>query len=113
MTLSPLVPVATFSLLSGLAVWNAWRMRAAYRRRGRQAVERLLTSRGETLVAIKDVPLSKVRETAGLTATAIFEVRARTADGDERTYRWAYAPRIFPWQTEGIQRLAHGIWIAA
>jgi hypothetical protein len=111
--IAALFPLAIAPLFGGLAIWSAWRTRAAYRKRGRQAVERLLTSRGETLVAIKDVPLSALRETAGLAAAAIFEVRARTAEGDERTYQWGYAPRIFPWQTEGVQRLAHGIWIAA
>jgi hypothetical protein len=112
--LGPFVPIATLPLLSALAIWSAWRIRAVYRKRGRRVVERLLTSRGETLVAIKEVRLSALSATAGLSAAVIFEVRARTAEGDERTYQWAYAPRgVFPWQTEGVQRLAHGIWIAA
>ena len=110
----PFILVAT-ALVSALSIWNTWRLKYAYRARGRQMVDRLLTTRGETLVAINDVPLSSFHEKAGLSAAAaaIFEVHARTAEGDERTYRWAYAPRIFPWQTEGVQRLAHGIWIAA
>jgi len=106
-----LIPLAIAPLISGLATWSAWRLRATYRKRGRQAVERLLKSHGEALVAIKDVPLSALRETTGLSAAAIFEVRARTGEGDERTYQWAYEPRVFPWQSEGLKRVAHGIWI--
>lgn len=109
--LGPLIPLTIAPLVSVLSIWGMWRVRVAYRARGSQMVERLLTSRGETLVAIKDVRLPALSATAGLSGAVVFEVRARTADGDERTYQWAYAPRVFPWQTEGVQRLAHGIWL--
>jgi hypothetical protein len=65
------------------------------------------------LIAIEEAPHSAFFETAGLSAVVIFEVRARAAEGDERIYQWAYAPRTFPWETERLQRLAHGIWIPA
>jgi hypothetical protein len=101
------------SVAIALSSWNIWRVKYAYRARGRRVIEQLLASREESLVAIKELPLSELYDRAGLSAAAIFEVRARTANGCERTYQWAYAPRIFPWQTEGVQRLAHGIWIPA
>jgi hypothetical protein len=85
----------------------------AYRKRGRREVERMLASRGETLVALRNLPYGSLPTTTGLTSIVIFEVRARTGDGDERTYQWAYEPRVFPWQTAGLKRLAHGIWIPA
>jgi hypothetical protein len=110
---APLLPLAVAPLFSGLAIWSALRMRAVHRKRGRQQVERLLASRGEALVAIKTVRISPFRPTAGLSAAEIFEVHARRADGEEQVYEWAYEPRVFPWQTEGLKRLAHGIWIAA
>lgn len=110
---SPLVSMACSLVAVVMSGWSVWRVKFAYRKRGRRAVERLIAARGETLVAIKEAPPSALRATAGLSAAVIFEVRARTAQGDERTYHWGYAPRVFPWQTEGVQRLAHGIWIPA
>jgi hypothetical protein len=109
---APYFPAAITPLIIGLSGWNVWRLKYAYRKRGRRAVEQLLATRGETPVAISEVPLCAVYETAGLSASTIFEVRARTSDGDERTDKWGYRPRVFPWQTEGLQRLNHGIWIA-
>ena len=109
----PLFPAVLTPLFIAVGGWNMWRLKRLYRARGRRAVEQRLATRGETLVAIKEVRRSAFFETAGLSATAIFEVRARTAGGDERTYQWAYRPRVLPWQTEGLQRLAHGIWIPA
>jgi len=110
---SPYIPAAISLAVIGLSSWNFWRIRFAYRARGRREVERLLASRGETLVAIRDLPFGEITEKSGLSTTVVFEVRARAADGDERTYQWAYEPRVFPWQTEGLKRLAHGIWIPA
>ena len=110
---SPLISVAFSALAIVLSSWNLWRVKFAYRRRGRREVERMLASRGETLVAIKDLPYGALPTTTGLNSIVIFEVRARTRDGDERTYQWAYEPRVFPWQSEGLKRLAHGIWIPA
>jgi hypothetical protein len=110
---APNIPVALSSLLAVVASgWSLWRVKYAYRARGRREVERMLASRGEILVDIKDLPLSSPLPKTGLSTIVIFEVRARTSDGDERICEWAYEPRVFPWQTEGIKRLAHGIWIA-
>jgi hypothetical protein len=110
---SPLISIAFSSLASACSGLSIWRVKFAYRKRGRREVERMLASRGETLVAIKDMPFSSPLPKTGLTTNVIFEVRARTGDGDERTYQWAYEPRVFPWQSEGVKRLAHGIWIPA
>ena len=76
-------------------------------------LSRSLASRGETLVAVKDLPFGSLPTATGLSSLVVFEVRARTRDGDERAYEWAYEPRVFPWQSEGLKRLAHGIWIPA
>jgi hypothetical protein len=116
MTIPPYSPVISvaFSMLaivaSGLSIW---RMKYAYRAHGRREVGRVLASRGETLVAIRDLPFTTPLPKTGLSAIVIFEVRARTSNGDERTYQWAYEPRVFPWQSAGLKRLAHGIWIPA
>ncbi len=112
---APIIPVAIASLGAvACSGWIVWRLKYAYRARGRREVERMLASRGETLVAIRDRPFGLLQVTTGLSTSppVIFDVRARTADGDERTYQWAYEPRVFPWQTEGLKRCAHGIWIA-
>jgi hypothetical protein len=110
----PIFPAGALSLLAAaLSGWSLWRVKFAYRARGRQAVERLLSNRGEALVAIEELPVSVLRSTSGLCGVVIFQVVARTPDGAEQTYEWAYAPGVFPWETEGIQRLAHGVWIAA
>jgi hypothetical protein len=108
-----IIPTVLTPLVIALSGWNFWRMKYAYRRRGRRQVERLLASRGETLVAIEDVPFCDLPVKTGLSTTVVFDIRARTAEGQDRTYRWAYEPRVFPWQTEGVKRLAHGIWIPA
>ncbi|WP_372785674.1 hypothetical protein [Phenylobacterium sp.] len=108
-----LIAIAAGLLTIVLLIWNFWRMKHAYRGRGRQAVERMLKSRGETLVDLQDVAFGEVPVKTGLSATVVFKVRARTADGDERTYEWAYEARVFPWQSEAVKRLAHGIWIPA
>ena len=110
---SPFIPPAISLLAIALTGWNLWRIRYAHRARGRRAVEQILTRRGETLVALTDVPFNHVRVRTGLSSTVVFAVRARTPDGDERTYELAYEPRVFPWQLEGVKRLAHGIWIPA
>ena len=107
------IPPAISLVVIGLSIWNFWRIRFAYRARGRREVERVLASRGETLLAIKDVPFSKLTVTTGLSTNVVFQVRARAGDGQEHIYEWAYEPRIFPWQSEGLKRLAHGIWIPA
>ena len=110
---APIVPTLLTTLLAvGVSTWSLWRVKT-YRARGRRAVERMLRSRGEALVALKVAPRSAMRPTAGFNAVVVFEVRASTADGLQRTYEWAYAPRVFPWQTEGLQRVAHGVWIPA
>lgn len=110
----PIVPVAVCSALAIVASgWNVWRIKFAYRARGRREVERVLASRGETLVGIEDVPFRDLAVRTGLTSFIAFEVRARTADGGEHAYKWAYEPRVFPWETAGLKRLAHGIWIPA
>jgi hypothetical protein len=109
----PLFPIAMAPLFIALSGWNFWRVKHLCRARGRRMVEQRLATLGETPVAIKEVSRAAFFETAGLSAVVIFEVRARTADGDERTYQWAYAPRSFARKTEGLQRLAHGIWIPA
>ena len=111
---APILPVAITSLGAvACSGWIIWRVKYAYRARGRREVERMLADRGETLVALKDLPFSSLQVTTGLSTSppVIFEVRARTSNGDERTYEWAYEPRGFPWQSEGVKRLAHGIWI--
>jgi hypothetical protein len=119
MTLHQFAPILPVAVCSALAVacsgWTVWRMKFAYRARGRREVERMLAGRGETLVAIKELPFSLSQATTGLSTSppVIFEVRAHASDGDERTYQWAYEARVFPWQTEGLKRLAHGIWIPA
>jgi hypothetical protein len=111
---APVVPVILSSLVAVAASgWSVWRVKFAYRRRGRREIERMLASRGETLVALKDLPFSSPLPKTGLTTNVIFEVRARTADGDERTCQWAYEARVFPWETAGLKRLAHGVWIPA
>jgi hypothetical protein len=111
---APIVPVAfTSALAIACSAWSIWRVKFAYRARGRREVERLLASRGETLVALKNLPYGSLPVTTGLSTIVIFEVLARTREGGERTYQWAYEPRVFPWQTEGLKRLAHGIWIPA
>ena len=111
---APILPVALCSLAAmALSAWNVWRIKYAHRARGRQAVERMLEARGETLVDLCDVPYSQLPVKTGLSTTVVFAVRARTVDGDERTYQWAYEPRVFPWQSEAVKRLAHGIWIPA
>jgi hypothetical protein len=109
---SPLIlPLATTVIgLSSIAY--GWRMRRAARVRGRQAVERLLAERGETLVDIAELPVSRLLSNAGLRASIIFQVRARTPKGDEQTYQWAYAPPRDPATSTGLQRCAHGVWIA-
>lgn len=110
----PIVPVAACSILAmATSTWNIWRIKFAYRARGRGAVEQMLKARGETLVDLSDVPFSQLPVTTGLSSNVVFAVRARTAEGEERTYRWAYEPRVFPWQSEAVKRLAHGIWIPA
>jgi hypothetical protein len=108
-----LIPAVTTPLVIALSGWNFWRVKYAYRARGRRAVEQMLKARGETLVAIEDVPFCDLPVKTGLSSTVVFEVRARAADGQDRAYQWAYEPRIFPWQSEGVKRLAHGIWIPA
>jgi hypothetical protein len=117
MTLHQFAPVVPVAVCMALAVaasgWSVWRVKFAYRKRGRREVERMLASRGETLVALKTLPFGALPTTTGLTSIVIFEVGARTSDGAERTYQWAYEPRVFPWQSEGLKRLAHGIWIPA
>jgi|GEM_PF-6535086 len=105
--------VACSTLVIALSGWNLWRIKFAHRARGRRAVERLLSDRGEVLVAIKELPISALRSTSGFAGAVVFQVVGRDPDGAEQTYEWAYAPRIFPWQTECVQRLAHGIWIPA
>lgn len=99
-------------LFGGLAVLGGWRMQVIYRKQGRKQVERMLASRGETLVAIKDLPFSSVPVRTGLSSFTVFQIRARSAHGEEQTYEWAFEPRVFPWQTEGLKRCAHGVWIA-
>jgi hypothetical protein len=108
----PLFPAVITPLMIALGGWNMWRLKHLYRARCRRMVEHRLATLGETPVAIKEIPRAAFYETAGLSAAVIFEVRARAADGDERTYQWGYAPRSFSRRTEGLQRLAHGIWIA-
>ncbi|MFL5298539.1 MAG: hypothetical protein ACJ798_19340 [Phenylobacterium sp.] len=111
---APIFPVAiAMAIAVGASGWSVWHVNFAYRARGRRAVERMLESRGETLLALRKLPFREAPVRTGLTSLVVFEVRARTADGEERAYEWAYEPRIFPWQTEGLKRLAHGIWIAA
>ena len=109
--LGPFIPPAISLLVIALTVWNLWRIRYAHRARGQSAVEQMLRSRGETLVALKDLPFSKLPAGMGLSSTVVFDIRARGADGEERAYQWAYEPKVFPWQSEGVKRLAHGIWI--
>jgi hypothetical protein len=117
MTMPQVAPNVVVALCSALAVaasgWSVWQAKYAYRARGRREVERRLASQGETLVGIEDVPFRDLAVKTGLSSTVVFKVAARTADGDERAYQWAYEPRIFPWQSDGLKRLAHGIWIAA
>jgi hypothetical protein len=109
----PWIPAAISPLIIALSGWNFWRVKHAYRVRGRREVQRKLADRGETLIAIRDLPIGVMQATPGLSTTVAFQVTARTAEGAEQTYEWAYEPRIFPWQTEGLKRLAHGIWIPA
>ena len=51
-----LIAITTSLLSIVFASWNFWRIKYAYRARGRRAVERMLQSRGETLVDLRDVP---------------------------------------------------------
>ncbi|HEX5263944.1 MAG TPA: hypothetical protein VFW13_10485, partial [Phenylobacterium sp.] len=108
-----LISIACSMLAIMATGWLIWQVNYVHRKRGRREVERTLAGRGETLVALKDVPFFSPLPKTGLSANVIFEVRARTAAGDERTYQWAYQPRLFPWESEGLKRLAHGIWIPA
>jgi hypothetical protein len=108
----PFIPLAITPLVIGLSIWVGVAVRFAYRTRALQAVLRKLASRGETLVAIRDLKVSKLTTTTGLLSNDVFEVVARTPEGGEQIYEWAYEPRVFPWQSEGVKRLAHGIWIA-
>ena len=80
---SPFIPPAISLLAIALTGWNLWRIRYAHRAHGRRAVEQILTRRGETLVALRDVPFNHVRVRTGLSSTVVFAVRARTPDGDE------------------------------
>jgi len=107
----PFIPPAISLVVIALTGWNLWRIKYAHRARGRRAVEQMLRSRGETLVALKDRPFSQLPAGMGLSSTVVFDIQARAADGEERTYAWAYEPKLFPWQSEGVKRLAHGIWI--
>ena len=109
--IAPWLP-SLVALLGGLAIWGVLWLRAVHRKRGRQRVEHMLGSRGETLVAIKTLPFSSLPIGTGLTSTLIYRVVARKPNGEEQTYEWAYEPRVFPWQTDGLKRCAHGIWIA-
>jgi hypothetical protein len=109
----PWIPAATSPLVIALSGWRFWLVKHAHRASGRRAVKQMLESRGETLVALRDLPFCEVPVKTGLSSTVVFEVRARTGNGGERTYEWAYEPRVFPWQVEGLKRLAHGIWIPA
>ena len=110
---APLISIACSMLAIAATGWMIWRVKYAHRKRGRREVERMLAGRGDTLVALKDVPFSSPLPKTGLSTNVIFEVRARAGDGVERTYQWAYEPRLFPWGTAGLKRLAHGIWIPA
>jgi hypothetical protein len=95
-----------------LSSWAIWRTQRGLSRRGRHNVEQVLQSRGETLVALKALPLNAVATTTGLSNGVVFQVTAKAADGARRTYKWAYETKLFPWQSEGLKRCAHGIWIA-
>jgi hypothetical protein len=111
---APIIPAVCSTLAVACSGWTIWRVKCAYRARGRREVERMLADRGETLVALQNRPFSSLQATTGLsTSPPVIEVRARTVDGDEHTYEWAYEARVFPWQTAGLKRLAHGIWIPA
>jgi hypothetical protein len=109
--IAPLFP-SIVALLGGLGIGSALWLRAVHRKRGRRLIERRLASRGETLVAIKTLPFTSLPIGTGLSSTLIFRILARKPDGEEQTYEWAYEPRVFPWQTDGLKRCAHGIWIA-
>jgi hypothetical protein len=110
--IAPLFPLVIAPLFGGLAIWSALRMRAVHRERGRRQIEQAVARRGETLVAIENLPFSALRMTPGLSSTLIFRVLASGPNGDRHAYEWAYEPRVFPWQSEGLKRCAHGIWIA-
>jgi hypothetical protein len=116
MPLAHLAPVASVFISSltaiALSTWAIWRTRRGLSRRGRRQVEQMLQSRGETLVALKTLPLNAVATTTGLSNSVVFQVTAEATDGARRTYRWAYETKLFPWQSEGLKRCAHGIWIA-
>ena len=113
--MSPAVPVSMLASLVAIAagLWPALYV-VRSRRNGRKAVERELARRGERPVQIKPVPLWAIHDRAGLTGSAVFDVDARTADGQPRAYRWAYDPGLI---TAGgavrLKRLEHGIWIPA
>ena len=66
--------VACSTLVIALSGWNLWRIKFAHRARGRRAVERLLSDRGEVLVAIKELPISALRSTSGFAGAVVFQV---------------------------------------
>ncbi|HZZ68999.1 MAG TPA: hypothetical protein VFE18_12570 [Phenylobacterium sp.] len=110
---APLASVFISSLTAiSLSTWAIWRTQRGLSRRGRRQVEQVLQSRGEALVALKAVPLNAMATTTGLSNGVVFQVTARAADGARRTYKWAYETKLFPWQSEGLKRCAHGVWIA-
>jgi hypothetical protein len=96
-----------------LGGWSLYRGRVVHRRKGRQAVERTLADRGETLVSIAEAPMSALMSRAGIGGPAVlFHVVAQTSDGALRTYDWVYERALLGGQPRGLKRLAHGVWIA-
>ncbi|HEX3888030.1 MAG TPA: hypothetical protein VHW05_11080 [Phenylobacterium sp.] len=77
-------------------------------RRGRAQAESLLARRNEELVSFRTSTFGLRRQ---LSNQAIFlTVGARTAEGDLRTYHWAYDPYGFGDLNPGLLQRTHGVW---
>jgi hypothetical protein len=108
-----MVPAIIAPLISGLAIWSVFGVRAVQRAAGRKAVEAELARLGERAVAIEDAALHGL-PTAGLVAGHVFRVDACDAKGAAITHLWAYEPgQIRTQRPQKLKRLAHGIWIPA
>jgi hypothetical protein len=100
------------ALVGLLSLWSSFRLLRTIPARGRRAVEAELGRRGENLVSIAKLPRHALMATAGLQSLVVFQVVARARNGETRTYRWGYRPRGLLSRSEGLQRCAHGVWIA-
>ena len=98
------------AIIAPVQIWNLYRVRLGWRRRGAKAIEALLASRGEQLSALRNVTGWPAHAPhPGLSGAAVlFKVKALGADGAERDYDLAFDPL----GGGALKRLAHGIWIS-